>query len=53
MKIDRKYLINACKELLTDEFDSKDIIYKSNRELVYIIINAAYYYKDIIKYLNN
>lgn len=41
----RKYLIENLEDLLSDEFEPKEIMYKRKKELIEMIISAAYYYK--------
>lgn len=45
ISITRKYLVETLEELLTDEFDSTELVYLSDEELVYQIIDCAYEYK--------
>lgn len=44
--ITRRYLVETLEELLTDEFDSSELVYLTDEELIYQIINCAYYYKN-------
>jgi len=43
----RRDLVEALEILLTDEYDSSELVYLTDDELVERIINAAYYYMDI------
>lgn len=43
----RRELVEALEILLTDEYDSSELVYLTDEELVERIINAAYYYMDI------
>lgn len=42
----RKTLVNALRELLTDEFDAEDLVSLTEDELVQKIIDVAFWYKD-------
>ena len=42
----RKYLIDMLEVLLGDEFNSSEITYLSDEEVVDMIINTAFYYKN-------
>ena len=42
----RKELVEHLEDLLTDEFDSSELVYETEEQLVQRIINAAYFYKD-------
>jgi hypothetical protein len=42
----RKYLIDMLEILLGDEFDSSELVYLDDNEIVDMIINTAFYYKD-------
>lgn len=41
----RRELIEHLEELLSDEFDSSELVYLTKKELIKIIINTAKYYK--------
>ena len=43
--ITRRYLIETLEGLLSDEFDSSELVYLTNEELIYQIINVAEYYQ--------
>jgi len=43
----RRDLVEALEILLTDEYDSSELVYLTDEELVERIVNAAYYYMDI------
>jgi hypothetical protein len=43
----RRDLVEALEILLTDEYDSSELVYLTDDELIERIINAAYYYMDI------
>lgn len=49
ISITRRYLIETLEELLTDKFDSSELVYLTDEELIYQIIDCAYEYK---KYYN-
>ena len=42
----RKHLVEMLEVLLGSEFDSSEIVYLSEEEVVDMIINAAFYYKE-------
>lgn len=42
----RKYLVEMLEVLLAEEFDSSEIVYLSEDEIVDMIINTAFYYKE-------
>lgn len=44
----RQNLIYELIELQGDEFDPIEVMYLTNRQIVNAIINAAWYYKDIV-----
>lgn len=46
IKINRKYLIDNLKELLSDENDYVDLAYASKKELIEMIVHAGMFYKD-------
>jgi hypothetical protein len=41
----RREIIEALEELLSDEFDSSELVYMTKKELIRILINSAKYYK--------
>ena len=41
----RRELIEHLEELLSDEFDSSELVYLTKKELIKILINTAKYYK--------
>lgn len=43
---DRRFLVETLEELLTDEYDSSELVYCTNQELIIRIIHAAQYYKN-------
>jgi hypothetical protein len=43
--MNRKKLVEALEELLSDEFDSSELVYLNDEELVNAIIEAALFYK--------
>lgn len=45
-KLDRKYLVETLEYLLSDEFDSSELVYLTDEELIFRIIGAAEYYKE-------
>ena len=44
-EISRRDLVEALEELLSDEFDSSELVYLTEEELIRSIINAANFYK--------
>lgn len=44
--ITRRYLVEKLEELLTDEFDSSELVYLTDEELIYKIIEVAQYYQN-------
>jgi hypothetical protein len=47
MKITRRYLVETLEELQSDEFDSSELVYLTDEELIYQIINCAEFYKNL------
>ncbi len=43
--ITRKFLVETLEELLTDEFDSSELVYLTDEELIHRIISAAEFYQ--------
>lgn len=41
----RRFLVETLEELLSDEFDSSELVYMTEDELILRIIEAAEYYK--------
>jgi hypothetical protein len=41
----RREVIEALEELLSDEFDSSELVYLTKKELIHVLINCAKYYK--------
>jgi len=44
--INRKFLVEALENLLTDEFDSSEIVYLTDEEIILKIIQVAEYYQN-------
>jgi hypothetical protein len=44
--ISRRDLVDALEVLLSDEFDSSELVYLTEEELIKSIINAAIFYKE-------
>jgi hypothetical protein len=42
----RRDLVEHLETLLSDEFDSSELVYLTDGELVQTIINAAYFYQE-------
>lgn len=45
LEIERKYLVETLEDLLSDEFDSSELVYETEAQLIERIIQAAYYYQ--------
>jgi len=45
-EISRRDLVEALELLLSDEFDSSELVYLTEEELIRSIITAAIFYKD-------
>jgi hypothetical protein len=43
--ISRRDLVEALEVLLSDEFDSSELVYLTEEELISLIINSALFYK--------
>jgi hypothetical protein len=43
--MNRRNLVETLEELLSDQFDSSELVYLTDEELVIVIINAALFYK--------
>jgi hypothetical protein len=48
--ISRRDLIEALEVLLSDEFDSSELVYLTEEELIKSIINSAFFYKNEANY---
>jgi hypothetical protein len=46
MIVDRKYLIESLKELLSDEWNAEDFVDATQDEIIVAIINAGKYYQN-------
>jgi hypothetical protein len=44
--ITRRFLVEKLEGLLTDEFDSSELVYEDNDQLILRIIEAAEYYQN-------
>ena len=44
--ISRRYLVEKLETLQTDEFDSSELVYLTDEELIYKIIETAEYYQN-------
>ena len=42
----RRELVEHLEALLTDEFDSSELVYETDEQLIKRIIDAAYYYQQ-------
>ena len=45
-KISRRYLVEKLEALQTDEFDSSELVYLTDEEIIYKIIETAEYYQN-------
>jgi hypothetical protein len=45
-KISRRYLVEKLEALQTDEFESSELVYLTDEELIYKIIETAEYYQN-------
>lgn len=45
INIDRRFLVETLEELLSDEFDSSELVYETEEQLILRIIESAKYYK--------
>jgi hypothetical protein len=48
--ISRRDLVEALEVLLSDEFDSSELVYLTEDELISLIINSALFYKNEANY---
>lgn len=46
MKIERRFLVETLEDLLSDEFDSSELVYETDEQLIDRIIHVAHYYMD-------
>ena len=44
--LQRRDLVEHLEALLSDEFDSSELVYLTDEELIHSIINVAYFYQD-------
>ena len=44
--ITRRHLVETLENLLSDEFDSSELVYETEEQLIYRIIECALYYKE-------
>jgi hypothetical protein len=44
--IDRRLLVESLEELLSDEYDSSEVVYMTDDEIIMRIIDVAEYYKE-------
>ena len=44
--IDRRLLVESLEELLSDEYDSSEVVYMTDDEIFMRIIDVAEYYKE-------
>ena len=53
MALERKFLVETLEELLTDEFDSSELVYLTDDQLICKIIESAYWYQNEYNGVNN
>jgi len=46
-KLNRRFLVEKLENLLSDEFDSSELVYETDEEIILRIIEAAEYYMNI------
>jgi hypothetical protein len=51
--MNRRELVEALEILLSDEFDSSELVYETDNELMERIVQVAYYYMDKYNEFNN
>ena len=51
--LDRRFLIDKLKLLLSDEFDTAELVYENESTLIMRIIYAAEYYMDQYNEINS
>jgi hypothetical protein len=51
--MNRRFLVETLEELLSDEYDSSEVVYYTDEEIILRIIEAAEYYKNEYNELNN
>lgn len=44
-KLNRRVLVEALENLLSDEFDASELVYETDEELIIRLIDVAKYYK--------
>lgn len=44
--MNRRFLVETLEQLLTDEYDSSEVVYYTDEEIILRIIEAAEYYKN-------
>ena len=42
----RRYIVETLENLLTDQFDSSELVYLTDEELIHRIIEVAEFYKN-------
>jgi hypothetical protein len=52
-KLTRKFLVDKAKELLSDEFDSDQLVYLTDEELIHTIIHSAEWYQNEYNNIDN
>ena len=52
-KLTRKFLVDKLKGLLSDEFDSDQVTYMTNEELIEAIIHSAEWYQNEYNNIEN
>lgn len=45
-KLNRRFLVETLENLLSDEFDSSELVYETDEQIILRIIEAAEYFRD-------
>jgi hypothetical protein len=52
-KLTRRFLVETLESLLSDEFDSSELVYLTDEELIHTIIHSAEWYKNEYNNIDN
>jgi len=52
-KLTRRFLVETLEKLLSDEFDSSELVYLTDEELIESIIHSAEWYKNEYNNIDN
>ena len=52
-KLTRKFLVEKLKGLLSDEYNSDEVVYMTNEELIEAIIHSAEWYQNEYNNIDN